>query len=113
VGAVLSPALFGIEQFGDLPYASTLCGACLEVCPIRIDLPRMLLFLRQQTAAKHLPPNVARGVRYFTALGTRPALWRGGVRLASVIRRIGPRWITRMPGPGRGWTSTRDLPWRR
>ena len=113
VGAVLSPALFGLEQFGDLAYASTLCGACLEVCPIRIDLPRMLLFLRQQAAATHLPPNVARGVRYFTVLGTRPALWRGGVRLASALRRLGPRWITRMPGAGRGWTSTRDLPWRR
>ena len=113
IGAVLSPALFGLEQFGDLPYASTLCGACLEVCPIRIDLPRMLLFLRQQSAAAHLPPSVARGVRYFTALGAHPALWNSAMRLLSAFRGIGPRWITRLPGPGRGWTSTRDMPWRR
>jgi L-lactate dehydrogenase complex protein LldF len=113
IGAVLSPALFGLEQFGDLPYASTLCGACLEVCPIRIDLPRMLLYLRQQASRQHLPPSVARGVRYFAAAGARPTLWHGALGLASVLRKVGPRWLGRLPGPGRGWTLSRDLPWRR
>lgn len=112
IGAVLSPALFGLEKFGDLPYASTLCGACLEVCPIRIDLPRMLLYLRQQTATSHLPSSVARGIRYFASLALRPRGWRGGIRVVSGLRRIGPRWITRLPGLGRSWTGSRDLPWR-
>jgi L-lactate dehydrogenase complex protein LldF len=46
IGAVVSPLLFGLENFEALPHASTLCGACKDVCPVRIDLPRMLLQLR-------------------------------------------------------------------
>ena len=46
IGAVISPLLFGLEDYPGLPQASTLCGACLEVCPVQIDLPRMLLALR-------------------------------------------------------------------
>jgi L-lactate dehydrogenase complex protein LldF len=46
IGAVLSPLLFGLDEYEALPHASSLCGACLEVCPARIDLPRMLLELR-------------------------------------------------------------------
>jgi L-lactate dehydrogenase complex protein LldF len=46
IGAVISPLLFGLEKYPALPHASTLCGACTEVCPVRIDLPRMLLELR-------------------------------------------------------------------
>jgi L-lactate dehydrogenase complex protein LldF len=46
IGAVISPLLFGLEEYPGLPHASSLCGACLDVCPVRIDLPRMLLELR-------------------------------------------------------------------
>jgi len=46
IGAVVSPLLFGLENYPGLPQASTLCGACLEVCPVKIDLPRMLVALR-------------------------------------------------------------------
>lgn len=46
IGAVISPLLFGREQYAGLPHASSLCGACLDICPVRIDLPRMLLALR-------------------------------------------------------------------
>lgn len=46
IGAVISPLLFGLEKYEALPHASTLCGACKDVCPVRIDLPRMLLELR-------------------------------------------------------------------
>ena len=46
IGAVISPLLFGLEEYSALPHASTLCGACKDVCPVRIDLPRMLLALR-------------------------------------------------------------------
>ena len=46
IGAVISPLLFGQENYPGLPHASTLCGACLEVCPVHIDLPRMLMALR-------------------------------------------------------------------
>jgi L-lactate dehydrogenase complex protein LldF len=48
IGAVITPLLFGLENFPALPHASTLCGACRDVCPVRIDLPRMLLELRAE-----------------------------------------------------------------
>jgi L-lactate dehydrogenase complex protein LldF len=48
IGAVVSPLLLGLQDFPALPHASTLCGACQDVCPVRIDLPRMLLELRAE-----------------------------------------------------------------
>lgn len=54
IGAVISPLLFGLEEFPALPHASTLCGACQDVCPVRIDLPRMLLALRAEEVRQGL-----------------------------------------------------------
>jgi len=54
IGAVISPLLFGLENYPGLPQASTLCGACLEVCPVKIDLPRMLLALRADQVERGL-----------------------------------------------------------
>jgi len=54
IGAVISPLLFGLEPYRALPQASSLCGACLDVCPARIDLPRMLLALRKDSLAQGL-----------------------------------------------------------
>ena len=48
IGAVVSPVLTNVPDAKDLPYASSLCGACKEACPVRIDLPRMLLYLRSE-----------------------------------------------------------------
>ncbi|MBN2045774.1 MAG: iron-sulfur cluster-binding protein [Anaerolineales bacterium] len=61
IGAVISPLLFGLENYPALPQASSLCGACLEVCPVQIDLPRMLLALRVDSVEQGLvsPPMVA------------------------------------------------------
>jgi len=56
IGAVISPLLFGLENYPALPQASTLCGACLDVCPARIDLPRMLLALRAEEVERRLLP---------------------------------------------------------
>jgi L-lactate dehydrogenase complex protein LldF len=56
IGAVISPLLFGLENYKGLPNASTLCGACLEVCPVRIDLPRMLRELRVDQVEQGLVP---------------------------------------------------------
>ncbi len=52
IGAVISPLLFGLEEYEALPQASSLCGACMDVCPARIDLPRMLLELRADEVEK-------------------------------------------------------------
>lgn len=57
IGAVITPLLFGLEQYEALPHASSLCGACLDVCPARIDLPRMLIELRNDEVVKRILPR--------------------------------------------------------
>ena len=113
IGAALIPNLIGIDQAGHLPNASTLCGRCEEVCPMRIPLPRMLRGLRERQFARRLGPLSARyGLRGWAMLATRPRLYhlatRIGVGLAGLIgRRSGRlRWL---PLAG-GWTRVRDLP---
>ncbi len=56
IGAVIGPLLFGLDHYGALPQASSLCGACLEACPVRIDLPGMLVALREEEVEKKLIP---------------------------------------------------------
>ena len=113
VGSVLSPALAGIHAFHDLPHASTLCGACREVCPVRIDIPRMLLRLRARgVEAGESPQWIALGMKVLGWVGTRPRLFglagRVAARLASLKARDG--WIRDMPGHVSAWTATRDFP---
>lgn len=113
VGSIVTPGLHGMEPWWELPYASTLCGACEEVCPVRIQIPRMLLKLREQAAAEgRLPPWLERGMRRYAAVSSDPGRWarakRWAHRLSGPIATRG--WISRLPGPGRGWTEHRDLP---
>ena len=111
IGAILTPQLVGIERAASLPFASSLCGACYEVCPVKIDIPTVLLHLRAQAvskkaarwegAAMRLTAWTFGGRRRFAlaqriaALAQRP-LVRGGV-------------IRRLPPPLAAWTRTRDL----
>ncbi|MER6689781.1 LutB/LldF family L-lactate oxidation iron-sulfur protein [Streptomyces minutiscleroticus] len=124
IGAILSPQLRGTQSEIDasLPYASSLCGACYEVCPVAIDIPEVLVHLRERVAqggvvtqrgakvmlkpAKgHTAERAAmRAARW--ALGSPGAL-RAGQRIASRSRRFHPRTL---PGPGRAWSASRDLP---
>ncbi|MFJ7159994.1 lactate utilization protein B [Streptomyces sp. NPDC101118] len=124
IGAILSPQLRGTgsEIDASLPYASTLCGACYEVCPVAIDIPEVLVHLRERVVQGG---NVTRdGVRVqirparghaAERAAMRAARWtfdhpgalRAGERLLARTRRFHPR---RLPGPGRAWTDTRELP---
>ena len=114
VGSVLSPALAGIHAFHDLPHASTLCGACKEVCPVRIDIPRMLLRLRAKgVEAGESPQWVSLGIKVLGWIGTqaaavRPRRTRGRARR----RRDGASdgWIRELPLHLSGWTASRDFP---
>lgn len=113
VGSIVTPGLHGLEPWWELPYASTLCGACEEVCPVRIQIPSMLLELRKQAAdGGHLPAWLERGMSRYSATATDPKKWarskKWASRLSGVISRDG--WISRLPGPGRGWTDHRDIP---
>lgn len=111
-GAIVTPGLMGMDPWWDLAHASTLCGACEEVCPVRIRIPDMLIELRRQAAEQgRLPAWLSRGVKRFAATVTEPPRWRRAKRwahrLSSPISRSG--WIGWLPGPGRGWTNSRDF----
>ena len=113
VGAVLTPGLRGLEKWHDLPHASSLCGACREICPVRIDIPRMLLALRDEATRRgYSPAWITSGLWFFRQLAVRPALFRRAQALASfATRRIAKNgWIERMPGHFGRWTRTRDFP---
>jgi L-lactate dehydrogenase complex protein LldF len=112
IGAILSPQLRGTgsEIDASLPYASSLCGACYEVCPVAIDIPEVLVHLREKVADQggtgHRLERAA--MRAATWLLDHPAALKAGERLASGTRRLHPE---RLPGPGaREWTNSRDLP---
>ncbi|MFB6618247.1 lactate utilization protein B [Streptomyces sp. NPDC056367] len=124
IGAILSPQLRGTRSEIDatLPYASTLCGACYEVCPVAIDIPEVLVHLRERVAQggpvtrqgirvtvrpAHGHTAERAAVRAARLLLDRPAALRAGERLLARARRLAPR---RLPGPGRAWTDTRELP---
>lgn len=112
VGAVLTPSLYPDGPWSDLPFASTLCGACEEVCPVGIQIPQMLLELRSRAAeSDQLPGWLERGVGIYTNATRNPGSWRRARRLARAMSAPFSRsgWIQHLPGPGRGWTRHRDL----
>ena len=77
LGAVLNPGLLGLGETHPLPFASTLCGACGDACPVRIPIPRLLLEWRNRATAAGLRPRTERAaIRAFTAAATRPSLFR-------------------------------------
>lgn len=115
VGAVLTPALRGIAPWSDLPQASSLCGMCREVCPVRIDIPRMLLVERDEaTRAGKMPWWLRLGLHAYSFAVTRPALFQ----IATWGARVGTRvlgapnkgWIRALPPPLNAWTQSRDFP---
>jgi L-lactate dehydrogenase complex protein LldF len=112
VGAVYTPGAFGIGPWADLPQASSLCGACKDACPVRIDIPRMLLALRARAQQEgHTPRWVGDGLRAFRFAATRPRLFRLASLLARRLSRwLGPNGFDRLPGPLSGWTRHRHFP---
>jgi len=113
MGAILTPALAGLAEAHHLPNASTLCGRCEEVCPMRIPIPAMLRHFREEELAAGLAPVAARrGLAVWAMLARRPALWRAATGLASAaLARLGRRRgrFARLPLAG-AWTASRDLP---
>jgi len=113
VGAIVTPGLRGLEPWRELPYASSLCGACREACPVRLDIPRMLLALRaRETDEKLQPWSMALAMRAFAFAAARPALYRAMARAArrALVRRARNGWIAKLPGLAKGWTLSRDFP---
>lgn len=113
MGSVVTPGLFGLEGAAELAHASSLCGACRDVCPVRIDLPHLLVDVRRQGVGQSLAPWWLRaGIALYTKLSTRPAAFRlaGSIaaRLAGLLATDGR--LRRLPGPLAGWTAHRDFP---
>jgi L-lactate dehydrogenase complex protein LldF len=113
MGAVLTPSLIGIETAKHLPNASTFCGKCESVCPMRIPLPKMMRHYREREWQKKLSPPAARiGLGLWAFLARRPLLyhWAAGT-IARVLGWLGKRHgsFHNLPLAG-GWTGTRDMP---
>jgi L-lactate dehydrogenase complex protein LldF len=113
IGAILTPQLQGMDEAGSLPYASSLCGACAEVCPVNIEIPRLLTHLRarERDEAGALDPELLSMKGLYGVFSSRERYERAQ-RIARVAARPLARRgrITRAPGPLSGWTSSRDLP---
>jgi L-lactate dehydrogenase complex protein LldF len=118
IGAILTPQLMQMHHAQSLPYASSLCGACYEVCPVKINIPEVLLELRAQvtdierkTFSRFLDPMYL-GLRIANLLFARAwtfhlAQWFGRIGLSLFTRKDG--WIHSLPSVGGKWTQTRDL----
>jgi L-lactate dehydrogenase complex protein LldF len=103
-------------QTASLPYASTLCGACFDVCPVRIDIPEVLVHLRAEAVdakrARRLPTAERVTMRLAQWTLQSPRRLRAGQRLAATSRRLIARGgaVHRLPGPLHRWTAGRDAP---
>jgi L-lactate dehydrogenase complex protein LldF len=118
IGAVVTPLLQGVEAAPALPYASSLCGACYDVCPVGIDIPTVLVHLRSEVVAAkregHRMPSSAEDVAMRALAATfatrrryeaAQRLGRAGSRVVARQGRVGP-----LPWPASAWTATRDAP---
>ncbi|SOD98133.1 LutB/LldF family L-lactate oxidation iron-sulfur protein [Blastococcus haudaquaticus] len=114
IGAVLSPQLTGVQDNASLPYASSLCGACYDVCPVAIDIPSILVHLRAEhveAQTRTTPEAVA--FRALSKAMSSPRLWRLAQRAAGLGRFLArgrPTLPAALPPPASKWTRTRDLP---
>jgi len=113
MGSVLTPSYAGIENAIDLPQASTLCGECHVVCPVKIPLPDLLRKLREKQVDMHLRPVAERiGLTVWAFFAQRPALYRLVTKIGVRFLRMmagGKKTISRLPGAS-GWTDYRELP---
>jgi L-lactate dehydrogenase complex protein LldF len=108
IGAILAPQLARLEEHRSLPYASTLCGACYDVCPVKINIPEVLVDLRRRVVASERRPT-GEGI----AMASAAFAFRDGrkIRLVGRISRLALRLrLAAVTRPGRAWLRSRDLP---
>jgi len=101
IGAVITPQLIGIEKTAQLPYASSLCGACRDVCPVKIDIPQLLLHLRAEIAPRKGGAAERLAFKLWAKVMTSPALYKMSAVAGRVMQRFVPI--------SRAWTNGRDL----
>lgn len=114
IGALITPLFRGLEDFKDLPQASSLCGACYEACPVKIDIPKHLINMRRDIVKSHINSPIERMVYRVWAWGLKsPTLYRiiGAMQKWDLRRRAkGSGWIKKLPSVASGWTQIRDMP---
>lgn len=130
IGAVITPQLIGISKAKQLPYASSLCGACKEVCPVKIDIPELLLHLRAEitdgTAGGtreeyERRTNVIENVvfKVYASVWSKPRLYRFGTKAARLMQKLIARdgkigkvggFLSTLAPPLGAWTAWRDAP---
>jgi L-lactate dehydrogenase complex protein LldF len=122
IGAILTPQLMEMHHAQSLPYASSLCGACYEVCPVKINIPEVLIHLRnrvvkeQTTGLKVLTNPEAIAMRAMAMIFRSEGRFRAAQRLGRMAETPlvhkdgqGDGWIGWLPGLLGGWTQVRDL----
>jgi L-lactate dehydrogenase complex protein LldF len=118
IGAIITPQFMGVSHEPGLPFASSLCGACGEVCPVKIDIPKILLDLRSEVKKSETRENQNRwerlAFRAFAWIATHPKIYAMAGRLAAAAApSTDGAWIRQMPlnvGPVKSWLAARDLP---
>ena len=113
MGAVLTPTLVGVDEAGHLPNASTFCGRCESICPMKIPLPKMMRHWREREFERKLSPATYRyGLAVWAFFAARPTLYRWAAGIAA--RFLGfagkPRGRFRSLPLASGWTQGRDMP---
>ncbi|MGI9480831.1 MAG: LutB/LldF family L-lactate oxidation iron-sulfur protein [Hyphomicrobiales bacterium] len=113
MGSVLTPSLIGVDEAGHLPNASTFCGRCEEVCPMRIPLPKMMRHWREREFERHLTGKSLRtGLSAWRWLISRPEIYHRVMGLSARFMRMmgGRKGYIKHLALARGWTKYRDLP---
>jgi L-lactate dehydrogenase complex protein LldF len=113
---VLSPQLTGVEENASLPYASSLCGACYDVCPVKIDIPSVLVHLRarhvdEARKERRLPHAEAIAMAAASWVMAEPRRYSAAQRAGRLGRPLGRRGrIGQLPPPLSAWAQARDSP---
>ncbi len=114
IGALITPLFQGLANFKDLPQASSLCGACYEACPVRINIPKLLINLRRDINEQHLNGALERMVYRLWAWGLKsPSVYRlitAGQKFDLRRRARQTGWVKDLPKVAAGWTQIRDMP---
>jgi L-lactate dehydrogenase complex protein LldF len=121
IGSILTPLYDSVAENQHLPHASSLCGACQAACPVKINIPHMLIGLRElqhhpqrhrASQTRHTIPWERLAYLAWKEVLKRPWLYRLALRLSGwlVLPFAHDGWLKKLPGPGAGWTQARDFP---
>jgi len=115
IGALITPLFNGLAEHKHLPQASSLCGACYEACPVKINIPEMLIAMKKDLKVIGETPWYEKAIFKLWTIGlANLTAYRFGQRVQQIMLRKFMKstdgYITKMPGPAAGWTKVRDFP---